>query len=86
MSSETGKPQITGRYLSQAQGRDAEAASLYARALRLFERRDDRNEEIETLEGYVPLLERTGRAQEALALERRLTALRSGRFGGARSR
>ena len=63
------------------QGRDAEAAALYARALRLFEKRQEKNDEIETLEYYVPLLKRMGRTGEALPLENRLKALRNGSAG-----
>jgi tetratricopeptide (TPR) repeat protein len=64
--------------LYRDQGRYADAEPLYVRSLRIFEKNPDENRlnTAETLENYILLLRKMGRAQEALSLESRLKALR----------
>jgi tetratricopeptide (TPR) repeat protein len=64
--------------LYRDQGRHDEAAELYQRSLRLFEKSPEENRPnlVETVENYLLLLRKMAREDEALKLEERLKSLR----------
>lgn len=70
-------------YMRWRQGRRAEAADLYRRALHVFESEDARADPvyIEALTGYVALLEVLGRSDESLTRTEELIPLLRSRYG-----